>query len=168
MNTEKLKAILAKSDYDKAYKSDCLKRIEAAEKAEPASYVRADLTFTRARATCNLWTKHGYHKGYAGGYGYDRASAALAEAAKKSPEIDRLLFDTIEGHEDSYKNILGYGCGYGPLPYLEGGVGLTCLFRIFNRCGLVGKHLANAKSDTLILMTPDEWKDDFAYQIRSI
>lgn len=86
---------------------------------------------------------------------------------KKSPEIDRLLFDTIEGHEDSYKNILGYGCGYGPLPYLEGGVGLTCLFRIFNRCGLVGKHLANDKTDTLILMTPDEWKDDFAYQIRS-
>lgn len=84
MNAEKLIA-LAKAQTDAAYIKDCLKRIEAAEKAEPASYVRADLTFTRARATCNLWTKHGYHKGYAGGYGYDRGSAALSEAAKKEP-----------------------------------------------------------------------------------
>lgn len=168
MNTEKLIALVKAQQTDAAYIKKCIKRIKAAEKAVPAKYIRADLTFTRARATCNLWTKQGYYKGYAGGYGYDRASAALSEAAKKSPEIDRLLFDTIEGHEDAYKNILGYGCGYGPLPYLEGGVGLSCLFRIFNRCGLVGKHIANDKTDTLILMTPDEWKDDFAYQIRSI
>lgn len=168
MNTEKLKAlVLAKTnDYGKVYIKECIQRIEAAEKAEPLSCLRADIAYTKSRATCDLWAPS-LESASASGYGYDRGSAAFAKAAKGNPAIDRLLFDCIEGHEDAYKNVLGYGSGYGPLPYLEAGVGLDCQFRILNRCGLVGKIMPVKGADIIILMTPEMWQQDFAIQLKT-
>lgn len=169
MNTEKLIALVrAQENFTGAvFAKSAIKRIEAAEKVAPATYIHAEISYTKAKAKCELWTSSDYEKGFAAGYGYDRASAALAEAARKCPSIDRLLFDAIEGKEEDYKNFLGYGCGYGPLPSLMGAVGLTCLFRIFNRCGLVGSHTSTEKTDSLTLMTPEKWQEKFAIQLKS-
>ena len=169
MNTEKLIALVkAREEYTgKTYARAAIKRIKAAEKVEPASYIHAEITYTKAKAKCDLLTSSDFGKGFAGGYGYDRFSTALAEAARKCPSIDRLLFDAIEGHEENFEEFLGYGCGNGPLPSLMGGVGLTCLFRIFNRCGLVGSHTATGNTDTLTLMLPKAWQEKFALQLKS-
>ena len=166
MNVKKLKELVLASDDDKAYKDACLKRIEAAEKVEPLSRLRADIHFTKAKTTCDLWASS-LVSASATGYGYDRGSTALAKAAKDNPAIDRLLFDAIEGNEENFASVLGYGSGYGPLPYLKAGVGLDCLFRIFNRCGLVGKIMSVKGADIIILMTPEMWQQDFAIQLKT-
>ncbi len=168
MNTEKLISLVkAKSeDYGQVYTDECLKRIEAAEKASPLERMRADIHFTKSRTTCELWASS-LETASATGYGYDRGSTALAKAAKGNPAIDRLLFDAIEGREEDFKSVLGYGSGHGPLPYLEAGVGLDCHFRIFNRCGLVGKIMSVKGADIIILMTPEAWQQDFAIQLKT-
>lgn len=169
MNAKKLiELVKAQESFTGAvYAKGAIKRIEAAEKVAPVSYIYVEIAYSKARAKCEIWTSSEYEKGFAGGYGYDRASAALAEAARKCPSIDRLLFDAIEGHEEAFKDFLGYGCGNGPLPSLMGGVGLSCLFRLFNRCGLVGNHSSTEKTDTLTLMTPEKWQEKFAIQLKS-
>lgn len=169
MNTEKLISLVkAQENFTGAvFAKASIKRIEAAEKVAPATYIYAEITYAKSRVKCELWTSSEHEKGTAGGYGYDRASAAFAEAARKCPSIDRLLFDAIEGHEEKFKDFLGYGCGYGPLPSLMGGVGLSCQFRIFNRCGLVGNHASAEKTSTLTLMTPEMWQEKFALQLKS-
>lgn len=169
MNSEKLISLVkAKADYyGQVYTDKCISRIEAAKKVAPASHIYVEIGYSKVRAKCELWTSSDHEKGFAGGYGYDRGSAALAEAARKCPSIDRLLFDAIEGHEEDFKDFLGYGCGNGPLPSLMGGVGLSCLFRLFNRCGLVGDRSSTEKTDTLILMSPEKWQEKFAIQLRA-
>lgn len=168
MNAKKLKElVLAKADYyGQVYTDECLKRIEAAEKASPLECMRADIHFTKAKTVCELWASS-LETADATGYGYDRSSAALAKAAKGNPAIDRLLFDAIEGNEEDFTSILGYGSGHGPLPYLEAGVGLDCHFRILNRCGLVGKIMSVKGANIIILMTPEMWQRDFAIQLKT-
>lgn len=168
MNTEKLISLVkAKADYyGQVYTDECLKRIEAAEKADPINRMRADIHFTKSRTTCDLWASS-LETASATGYGYDRGSTALAKAAKGNPAIDRLLFDAIEGNEEDFTSVLGYGSGHGILPCLEAGVGLDCHFRILNRCGLVGKIMSVKGADIIILMTPEAWQQDFAIQLKT-
>lgn len=168
MNAEKLISLVkAKAEcYGQVYADECLKRIEAAKKASPLERMRADIHFTKAKTVCELWASS-LETASATGYGYDRGSTALAKAAKGNPAIDRLLFDAIEGNEENFTSILGYGSGHGPLPYLEAGVGLDCHFRILNRCGLVGKIMSVKGADIIILMTPEAWQQDFAIQLKT-
>lgn len=168
MNTENLIALVkAKAkDYDRTYERRCLKRIEEAEKVAPINCMRADIRSTKSKTTCDLWASS-LVTANATGYGYDRCSTALAKAAKGNPAIDRLLFDAIEGNEEDFTSVLGYGSGHGILPYLEAGVGLDCQFHILNHCGLVGKLLSVKDAYIIILMTPEIWQRDFAIQLKS-
>ena len=76
-------------------------------------------------------------EGRASGCGYDKESAAIAEALNKNKDILKLLY-TAKNKKMTLKKInnhdlLGYGSGYGVLPYFEGGVGASSLLHIFRK-----------------------------------
>lgn len=81
------------------------------------------------------------YAGSASGAGYDKESAALAEAFNKSPEILRILYDTKEeklrklGMRVSNDEVLGYGVGTHARPEFQGGVGVNAFRDIFAACG---------------------------------
>lgn len=98
------------------------------------------------------------YTGTASGYGYDKASAAMAEALNASPAVLKALYTAAEnalaaGHvftrynnsAVTWRDILGYGSGYSILPYFEGGVGVSCFETIFNRCGYTFRQVASSK-----------------------
>ena len=80
---------------------------------------------------------------YTGGWGYDKLSTALAEVLNQYQPLMKLMYEyidnkmfeegslTINNHE-----VLGYGSGYGILPYFESGVGVSSFYKIFDNLGL--------------------------------
>lgn len=90
-------------------------------------------------------------EGKASGCGYDKESASIAEALNKNNDILKLLY-TAKNKKMTLKNtnnrdLLGYGSGYGVLPYFEGGVGVSSLLNIFRKLGYnIQEHHTN-KSD---------------------
>ena len=80
---------------------------------------------------------------YTGGWGYDKLSTALAEVLNQYQPLMKLMYEyidnkmfeegslTINNHE-----VLGYGSGYGILPYFEHGVGVSSFYKIFDNLGL--------------------------------
>lgn len=88
--------------------------------------------------------------GRASGCGYDKESAAVADALNGSPSILRMLCDCKEEAlkakdatgrmSESNAQFIAYGAGYGSIPYFEGGVGMSAHERVFNACGLRLAH----------------------------
>ena len=90
-------------------------------------------------------------EGRASGCGYDKESAAIAEALNKNNDILKLLY-VAKNKKMTLKNtnnhdILGYGSGYGVLPYFEGGVGVSSLMNIFKKLGYNVTEYHTEKSD---------------------
>lgn len=72
------------------------------------------------------------------GCGYDKQSAAFANAANQSLSIKKVLYKIKNKAVNKNKSIhdaLGYGLGYGELPYFESGVGCDCFTRFFKDNG---------------------------------
>ena len=108
-----------------------------------------------ATATAANMTTHGR----ASGCGYDKRSAAVAEALNANPAALRALYEAAEkaladGHRPerysngnyTWREILGYGSGYSILPYFEGGVGVSCFWDILSRCGFVCRLGASTRN----------------------
>lgn len=75
--------------------------------------------------------------GSASGCGYDKRSAATAEALNKCELLKALLYKAenkrLKGKNGATRReSLGYGSGYGSLPYFEGGVGFRSHEDILN------------------------------------
>ena len=80
---------------------------------------------------------------YTGGWGYDKLSTALAEVLNQYQPLIKVMYEyindkmweegslTINNHK-----VLGYGSGYGILPYFESGVGVSSFYKIFDNLGL--------------------------------
>lgn len=85
-----------------------------------------------------IYTNNGdMTEGKASGCGYDKESASIAEALNKNNDILKILYNA-KNKKMTLKNtnnhdILGYGSGYGVLPYFEGGVGVSSLLNIFRK-----------------------------------
>lgn len=82
--------------------------------------------------------------------GCDRQSMAVAKALNKSNQVLKILYTMKEkglqeGKKDN-RDILGYGSGYGTLPYFEGGVGVSCYRKILEIAGY--EYIANKLSRT--------------------
>lgn len=80
------------------------------------------------------------YTGTASGCGYDKESAAIADALNACPGTLKILYEAKEealaDNEDiDNENAIGYGAGYGALPYYKGGVGVNTLIAILERCG---------------------------------
>lgn len=96
--------------------------------------------------------------GKASGCGYDKQSAAVAEALNANPAALRVLYEAAEkaltdgNRPERYSNgnctwrdVLGYGSGYSLLPYFEGGVGVSCFWEILKKCGFVCRCGASSR-----------------------
>lgn len=103
-----------------------------------------------------IYTNNGdITEGKASGCGYDKESASIAEALNKNNDILKLLY-IAKNKKMTLKNtnnhdILGYGSGYGVLPYFEGGVGVSSLLNIFRKLGYNITEHHTEKSDCYII-----------------
>ena len=80
---------------------------------------------------------------YTGGWGYDKLSTAIAEVLNQYQPLTKLMYNYIDDkmfEEGSLTinnhKVLGYGSGYGILPYFESGVGVSSFYGIFDNLGL--------------------------------
>ena len=80
---------------------------------------------------------------YTGGWGYDKLSTAIAEVLNQYNPLIKLMYNYIDDkmfEEGSLTmnnhKVLGYGSGYGILPYFESGVGVNSFYKIFDNLGL--------------------------------
>lgn len=110
--------------------------------------------------TATATTNTEFASGHASGCGYDKESAAIADALNDCDSVLKVLYTYKErqleaGETDESKtascgrsngSIIGYGAGYGAIPYFEGGVGASCFWAILKKCGFItrenhsGKH----------------------------
>lgn len=89
------------------------------------------------------------YTGSASGCGYDKRTAAIAEALNQSAVILKMLYQAKEkalesgyipkkagSSPESNRECIAYGAGYGTLPYFEGGVGMSSFVSVFAACGM--------------------------------
>ena len=132
-----------------------LQRIETIKKASDelqaiainVEWVRSTTWGYNPHATVYTNTS-GATEGRASGCGYDKESAAVAEALNKNNDILKLLYafknKKMTTKKTNSHDILGYGSGYGVLPYFEGGVGMSSLLNIFRKLGYnITEHHTN-------------------------
>lgn len=132
-----------------------LERLEAIENAKIPSFISIKTEWGKIRTCGNnphteIYVQGvGYYNGSASGCEYDKESAAFASAAKSSFALKKILCDLKEaalkeGKSDKSKTtctgidnreVCGYGAGYDPIPYFEGGVGMKSIISIFRKYG---------------------------------
>lgn len=141
-----------------------LARLDRVAAAPDLSFISISVDWVRSRTWGNnphaeARTNTGVFTGTASGCGYDKESAAIANALNQCDSVLKALYTLKEeglraGLSDKSKtaacgrsngNICGYGAGYGAIPYFEGGVGASCFWSILKKCGFStschhGKH----------------------------
>lgn len=93
--------------------------------------------------------------GTATGAGYDKTSAAVADALNGNPGIMRALYEAEEqrladGSKKSRRDCIGYGSGYNVLPYFEGGVGMSAICAILTA---IGYNVTSSEDGSLYIAT---------------
>lgn len=160
ITTKEVKEILKNkiiNEYAKRIEKD-LKRIDTIKKASDnvqnitinVNWVKNPTWGYNPHAT--IYTNNGdITEGSASGCGYDKESAAIAEALNKNNDILKLLYiaknKKMTAKKTNNHDILGYGSGYGVLPYFEGGVGVSSLLYIFKKLGYTITEHHTDKSD---------------------
>lgn len=148
-------------DKEKEKKIDLLERIAASPDLQ---FISVNVYYKRSSVwgycpSVDVHTNNGFSTGYASGCGYDKESAAVAEAFNKDLSILKALYTIKEnglaaGLSDKSKTdssgvdnrtVCGYGAGYDVLPYFESGVGVGCFWNILEKAGYktschYGKH----------------------------
>lgn len=122
-----------------------LKHIADVEKAKDINYITIMVEWKSNRTwganpSAIVRTSEGTTTGTASGCGYDKESAAIAEAFNKNKSILKLIYERKEqALKDNYNisshEAIGYGSGYGAVPYYEGGVGTSCFESILKDLG---------------------------------
>jgi hypothetical protein len=151
-----------------------LQQIELIEQAQDIEKITISIEWKKSKmwgnnpsAEAKVFYKNGicerFYSGSIGGCGYDKESTAVANSLNQCNSVLKLLYnaknEALEGnynHETnevltgykSMKNhdLLGYGSGYGLLPSIEGGVGVSCYNAIFNKVGFNFKTLTSGKN----------------------
>lgn len=165
---DRTKAVeLAQKRYAKQLEKEIQKQLELLDviaAAPDLQFISVNVYYKRSSVwgycpSVDVRTNNGFSTGYASGCGYDKESAAVADAFNKDHSILKALYTIkenglIAGLSDESKtactgvdnrNICGYGSGYGVIPYFEGGVGVGCFWDILKRGGYTtrcnyGKH----------------------------
>lgn len=100
-----------------------------------AEFIFTDNTFAR------------YKSESIGGCGYDKESTATGQALNQCNELLNMLYAKKDANpEQNQRETLGYGSGYGVLPYFEGGVGFTCHAHILEKLGFNYLHTASGET----------------------
>lgn len=146
-----VKRMLKNKDNALIKKLDHLLRVADAPELLSAS-ISVEYSKSRTWGACphaEVQSNNGKTFGYASGCGYDKESAAVAEAFNANDSFLKVLYILKEsalaaGKSDVSKtactgvdnrNIIGYGSGYSVLPYFEGGVGVNCFWHILEKAG---------------------------------
>lgn len=165
LNREKavrLATARALRDVEKTHRRE-LEKLDRAAMAPELEFVTLDVTWTRSatwgynprvKAVTN---EAEVFTGTASGCGYDKLSAAVADALNNSPAVLRALyiaaenalasgqrFNRLNTSTVTWRDVLGYGSGYSVVPYFEGGCGASCFERIFDACGYSFRCTADA------------------------
>lgn len=110
------------------------------------SFIRVEVDWKRSSVWgynphAEVTTNNGFYYrtvGSASGCGYDKRSAAVAEAFNDHQGIRKVLFTLAEESIKNgltYRDGIGYGSGYSVIPYFEGGVGVDCFWSILKKAG---------------------------------
>lgn len=132
------------TDKQRAKKLDRLRTV--AEYRAPVG-VSVGIEWKRSRVwgynpTATATADHTRTTGTASGCGYDKGSAATAEAFNNNAELLRIIYDHAEKG-----NAFPYGVRiFAGLPYFEGGCGLSCFREIFAACGYQWEHIASGET----------------------
>lgn len=160
LSDEQIRAYIIKRKEKKVYKSietECKEILEIA-KAGDFTGAKIQVEWRKNRtwganpfAECWLNNSGYFVSGSIGGCGYDKLSTAVANVLNQIPALKKLLYtyknDWLASKpEINNRDLLGYGSGYGILPYIEGGVGVSCYPAIFAKIGFEFKHIASGKS----------------------
>lgn len=97
--------------------------------------------------------------GSIGGSGYDKLSTAVAKCLNQINEVLKPLYlaknnaGKITDNNKGNHTLLGYGSGYGILPSIEGGVGVSCYPKIFEKIGYNFTTVASGKNYDVYTIT---------------
>lgn len=162
---------IERNENEKKYFLDCYKKaIKKAEEVAAAPTLtacRISVEWKKSRVwgynpsvTVDAWTVDAdgatectTTTGRASGCGYDKQSAAIAEAFNASPAILNALYKAeekrLKGRESrkqSRRDFIGYGSGSSARPYFEGGCGVSVFYKIFENCGYIFEQVASGKT----------------------
>lgn len=119
----------------------------------------------RAEAWATFKDKNGntnsvyVQSGSIGGCGYDKQSTAVADCLNQIKQVLKPLYlikDANVDNDNKNHELLGYGSGYGILPSIEGGVGVSCYNSIFDKIGFQFKTVASGKTYDCYTITKKE------------
>lgn len=100
------------------------------------------------------YTNAGFESNSIGGCGYDKLSTATSQALNSNKSLLKLLYEKKNDNIDkSNHELLGYGSGYGIMPYFEGGVGISSHQRIIKGLGLKMQSITSTKNTDVFLIT---------------
>lgn len=124
-------------DHEKS-RAAALQKIESVEAAKEVmagsvivEWRKSNMWGWNPTATLNINYERANTTGKAGGCGYDKLSAAMAEAFNKSPEVMRILYKHAEeGRAFPYSVHVHAG-----IPSFDGGCGASCFEKVFSECG---------------------------------
>lgn len=88
-----------------------------------------------------------FNSGSIGGCGYDKQSTAVANCLNQVNGLLKALYIKRDKQmKKELRETFGYGSGYGILPRIEGGVGVSCYNRIMENIGYTFQTLSSGKS----------------------
>ena len=141
-----------------------VEKLNAAALADSFTWARIVVEWRRSRMwganpAADVILAGAHTTGYASGCGYDKESAAVAEALNENPAALAMLYDLAESalnrgesprSADScsgfrWEKPIAYGAGYSVLPYFERGVGVSCFFRMFEKAGYTARCTGSGK-----------------------
>lgn len=148
---------LAIKRYDKQTEKEMEKmflKFDEIANAPDLTFISVDVDFIKSATwgynpRVTVRTNNGTFYGTASGCGYDKESAAVALALNQDLSILKTLYTlkekTLEIGILDNRAGLGYGSGYGVIPYFESGVGVGCFWNILKKAGFeisetYGKH----------------------------
>lgn len=95
-----------------------------------------------------------FQSGSISGCGYDKQSTAVARVLNQAnPILKELYLLKDKSPSTDNRELFGYGSGYGSLPSIEGGVGVSCYPSIFDKIGFDFKTIASGKSFDVYTIT---------------
>ena len=101
-------------------------------------------------------TRETFASGSVGGCAFDKESQAVADALNQSDSLLKYLYQLKNKDvTKSNRDLIGYGSVYGLLPRFEGGVGVSCMNRIFESIGFRFETVSSGKSFTVYQIIED-------------
>lgn len=146
-NAETLEKIIKKhTRRAKKATAERLQKLAEVEAAELPQVINISVEWHRSAVwgynpTAEVSAERRRTYGKASGCGYDKESAAVAEALNANPEALKIIYKYVDEG-----GALPYGARvWAGLPYFEGGVGVNCFRSIFEACGYEWRQVGSGK-----------------------